>query len=177
MLYYLRSNELRHYGIKGQKHGVRRYQNEDGTLTPAGKERYSRDLKRQGIDENSKRFKNNPPVANPDKWVSEDMSNTKKVVDSVNSGLTKAQSANSNAMRNSPKIKMDLSKKTDKEMRDEINRALLERQYNDLFAPRNTRKGREYLDTTLKVAGAALTATSTALTIALAIRDLKGKGV
>ena len=71
---------------------------------------------------------------------------------------------------------MDLSKKTDKEMRDEINRALLERQYNDLFAPRKTQKGREYLDTTLKVAGAALTATSTALTIALAIRDLKGKG-
>lgn len=29
--------ELYHYGIKGQKWGVRRYQNEDGTLTAAGK--------------------------------------------------------------------------------------------------------------------------------------------
>lgn len=29
-----------HYGIKGQHHGVRRFQNEDGSLTPAGKERY-----------------------------------------------------------------------------------------------------------------------------------------
>lgn len=32
--------ELRHWGIKGQKWGVRRYQNKDGSLTPAGKKRY-----------------------------------------------------------------------------------------------------------------------------------------
>ena len=31
---------LAHHGIKGQKWGVRRYQNEDGTLTKEGKERY-----------------------------------------------------------------------------------------------------------------------------------------
>lgn len=31
---------LAHHGIKGQKHGIRRFQNEDGTLTPAGRERY-----------------------------------------------------------------------------------------------------------------------------------------
>lgn len=34
-------NVLMHYGIKGMKWGVRRYQNEDRTLTPAGKKRYS----------------------------------------------------------------------------------------------------------------------------------------
>lgn len=34
--------ELSHSGIKGQKWGVRRFQNEDRTLTPAGKERYSK---------------------------------------------------------------------------------------------------------------------------------------
>lgn len=32
--------ELYHYGIKGQKWGIRNYQYEDGSLTPAGKERY-----------------------------------------------------------------------------------------------------------------------------------------
>lgn len=36
-----RSNdELQHHGIKGQKWGVRRFQNKDGSLTPRGKQRY-----------------------------------------------------------------------------------------------------------------------------------------
>lgn len=33
-------NSLSHHGIKGQKRGVRRYQNMDGSLTPAGKQHY-----------------------------------------------------------------------------------------------------------------------------------------
>ena len=39
MTYYYES-ELYHHGIKGQKWGIRRYQNEDGTLTELGKKRY-----------------------------------------------------------------------------------------------------------------------------------------
>ena len=34
------ANYLKHHGIKGQKWGIRRYQNEDGSLTSKGKERY-----------------------------------------------------------------------------------------------------------------------------------------
>lgn len=37
-----RSDELYHHGIKGQKWGVRRFQNEDGTLTEAGKARIAK---------------------------------------------------------------------------------------------------------------------------------------
>lgn len=33
--------ELCHHGIRGMKWGVRRYQNEDGSLTAAGKQRYT----------------------------------------------------------------------------------------------------------------------------------------
>lgn len=42
---YLRTpypNELLHSGIKGQKWGIRRYQNQDGSLTDAGKNRYKK---------------------------------------------------------------------------------------------------------------------------------------
>ena len=39
MIYY-EDNYLMHHGIKGQKWGVRRYQNPDGTFTEAGKSRY-----------------------------------------------------------------------------------------------------------------------------------------
>ena len=44
MAYYAvhRSNEMYHHGILGQKWGVRRYQNEDGTYTSEGAARRKR---------------------------------------------------------------------------------------------------------------------------------------
>ena len=43
---YNYSDELYHYGIKGMKWGVRRFQKKDGSLTSAGKKRYSEDFER-----------------------------------------------------------------------------------------------------------------------------------
>lgn len=39
-IFYRDEEYLAHHGIKGQKWGIRRYQNEDGTLTNEGKKRY-----------------------------------------------------------------------------------------------------------------------------------------
>ena len=36
---FISENELYHWGVKGTKWGIRRYQNPDGTLTPAGRKR------------------------------------------------------------------------------------------------------------------------------------------
>ena len=36
---FISDSELRHYGIKGMRWGIRRYQNPDGSLTPAGRKR------------------------------------------------------------------------------------------------------------------------------------------
>lgn len=40
------SDDISHHGIKGQKWGIRRYQNPDGTLTTAGRNRYGKVIKK-----------------------------------------------------------------------------------------------------------------------------------
>lgn len=49
---------LAHHGIKGMKWGVRRYQNEDGTLTAAGKKRYGDGVGRMSDEKYNRRAAN-----------------------------------------------------------------------------------------------------------------------
>ena len=46
------SAELYHHGIKGQKWGIRRFQQENGTLTTAGRERYADSIAKSAANAN-----------------------------------------------------------------------------------------------------------------------------
>ena len=46
MKFKMVNNSLYHHGVKGQKWGVRRYQNKDGSLTSTGKKRYNKTASR-----------------------------------------------------------------------------------------------------------------------------------
>lgn len=166
-------DELKHYGILGMKWGVRRYQNKDGTLTPAGKKRYDQDVRTNLSKKKDSRIDTSNP--DPKRWVKEDIERKKKITDASSNLVTRLQNIEKETRLKT--TKMELSKMTDKEMRDRINRELLERQYANLFESENASnisKGREFVKNTLDVAGTALALTGSALSIALAIKELKG---
>ena len=176
--------ELYHWGKKGMKWGVRRYQNKDGSLTDAGKKRYARDADEKGYkkqDDNGtyyktvgKKGRRETLDTDANRYVKEDLTRSKRLIDETETMSNKLKKVNDESIKRQPKAKMDLSKMSDKQMRDEINRALLERQYNDMFAPQKTKRGREYAGKILETTGTTLAIGSSALGIALAIKELKG---
>ena len=173
----MNQNELYHFGVKGMKWGERRYQNKDGSLTVAGQRRYDRDVAANTKRKKDKRLPEEG-LKDPKRWAREDNERTKGLVDAtsrLNNDLKNANRESLNRAKNN-RPKMDLSNMTDKEMRDQINRAILERQYNDMFAPQKVSMGREFASNVLDIAGSALAVTSSALGVALAIQQIKNGG-
>ena len=140
-------DEIKHHGIKGQKWGVRRFQNADGSLTADGRKRYG----------------------------SEDMRNVKKQVDNGKNVVdgVKRSKAKAAEKRTEKKIKDDLSQMSDQELRDIVNRLNMEERYMQVMKTRDVQVGKSKVDKILDYAGTALTIGSSALSIMIAIKELQ----
>lgn len=135
--------ELLHWGIKGMKWGVRRYQNKDGTLTPAGKKRYNAEMERLKNEE--KILKNKEATrAKLAKLEAKqkEIDERKKALDggSGKKLVTKKTGDESEPKRKSVK---DMS---DEELAAVVRRAQLEKQYRDLN-PQQISAGKKFFNT------------------------------
>ena len=102
------------------------------------------------------------------------LNKAKKVVDQSNELVNQInRTANKASHKSLPK--MDLSKMTDKEMREAINRHNLEMQYQRMLEDKaQIARGESRVNKVLNDATVALGLSSTALGIAVAIKELKG---
>lgn len=146
-------NEIYHHGTKGMRWGIRRYQNKDGTLTPAGRKRYNKELERLKTEE--KVLKNRQRTqAKIDK-----LDEKRRELDDLRNGRTSSGSKTSGKTEK-PSVKT----MTDDELRSAISRMQLEQEYGRLN-PEQVSKGRRFASSVLNnvVAPAATEAGKTVL--------------
>ena len=124
-------NELMHWGIKGMKWGVRRYQNKDGSLTPAGKKRYDKEMAK--LKEEEKIAKNKLRTQAKLNKLDE----KRKEIEALKSGKPIAKSTKQHSK---PSVK-DMS---DEELRQTLNRLLMEQQYAKLN-PQQVSAGQKFV--------------------------------
>lgn len=133
----MENNELMHWGVKGMKWGIRRYQNKDGTLTAAGKKRYIQEMER--LKKEEKILKNKQRTkAQLDKLEAK-----RKEIDDQKKALS-SKSAKDKSEHDGldKKVGKNTGKKKIKDMTDEelnaaITRMKLEKSYKELMAEQN----------------------------------------
>ena len=152
----IKNNVLGHSGIKGQKWGIRRYQNEDGSLTEEGKKRYG----------------------NPETYraVAKEVSSLEEATKGASSAASTAASI-INTQRGSQAIRKDYSGLTDQELQRRVNRLNLERAYGDLSGDtKYVKTGKEKAREILQTVGATLAVASTAVAIYSQLHGFKDIG-
>ena len=139
------SKELYHWGIKGMHWGVRRYQNKDGSLTPAGRKRYSE-------DDNNNRSSDS---------TNESSSSARRSV----SDMSDAELRERINRLNMEKQYKDLTTPNeDLELQRTVQRLNMEKQYKELTA-KNTKKGAAFIANAVKVGTAVATLTTVGINV------------
>ena len=131
-------NELEHWGIKGMRWGVRRYQNKDGTLTPAGRKRYENELSK--LKEQERVLKNQKKS----QAKFDELDKKRKQLYDLKKGKVSSTTKKS---KEAPKRK-SITDMSDEELQAFINRTNLEKQYKEALAYQNkatVSKGRKFV--------------------------------
>ena len=173
----IRVSDLRHHGIKGQKWGVRRFQNADGSLTAAGRKRYGDGESSYDYGKDSGGRK----VVRVGKGSSTDnYENAIKKAKAAGDAVENIRKFNNDAKRMKDpamekRIRKSTEQMTDKELQQRVNRLNMEDNYTRMMMHREQLKqGEDYVNKVLDVSAVALRGATTALTIALLVKQLKG---
>jgi hypothetical protein len=171
------SNDLQHHGIKGMRWGVRRFQNSDGSLTPAGRKRYS---DYDGGKDSAVR-KTIPVGGGKQKSSSvEDYQNAIKRTKSVGEGIDNVRKFNDDVKRikdpaMEKRIRKSTEQMTDKELQQRVQRLNMEDNYTRMMMHReHLKQGEDYVNRALDISAVAVRGATTALTIALLVKQLRG---
>lgn len=150
------SDELQHWGVKGMRWGIRRYQNRDGTLTEAGKKRYAKELEKLKVEEKTLKNKQRTK-AKMDKLEELRKSNA-SLKESLGEGKSKKMGEQKTEP---PKMeKKAIKDMTDSELAARKARLQMEKDYKDLL--RQTRgeqvaKGKSFVEDVLTNSSKAMT--------------------
>ena len=171
------SNDLQHWGIKGMKWGVRRYQNADGSLTPAGVKRYRNeagDIERKlakGSKNDEDTIESYENSLRKIKTASTALEGVRRV-----KGEMDANNESSNRSRSEKRIRSEANKMSDYELAKQVQRMNMEENYTRLMMNKERiNQGESYTNKFMDTASTALKGATTALTIAIMIKELKGK--